>query len=187
MQILREVTQKELIAALEAVRAARDAALVTIAAHAEAPQVKEKVRTKFSMSQMLQCHGFPETSQTPVLTSSKRKRSDERDEDDSVGNESQSQSECKSESASESELKKCTKDKHRSVQDVGVGASDDGVADVMMAEGIPIRQPTTLVPDHSGIDVPSPKRARRLGTVVVQTATAVTVGAVATWSALAFS
>jgi len=164
MQILREVTQKELIAALEAVRAARDAALVTIAAHAEAPQVKEK---------------------TPVLTSSKRKRSDERDEDDSVGNESQS--ECKSESASESELKKSTKDKHRSVQDVGVGASDDGVADVMMAEGIPIRQPTTLVPDHSGIDVPSPKRARRLGTVVVQTATAVTVGAVATWSALAFS
>jgi hypothetical protein len=181
MQTLRETTQKEMASALEAVRAARDAALITIAAHAEAPQVKEKVRTILFLSHMLQYHGFPKTSQTPVLTSSKRKRYDEQDEDDSVGNESQS--ECKN----EIELKNCAKDNGRSVQDVGVGASDDGVADVMMAEGIPTRQPTTLVSNHSGIDVPSPKRARRLGTVVVQTATAVTVGAVATWSALAFS
>ena len=50
MQTLRDTTQKEMTAALEAVRAARDAALVTIAAHTEAPQVKEKVRMKFSES-----------------------------------------------------------------------------------------------------------------------------------------
>lgn len=37
-------------------------------------------------------------------------------------------------------------------------------------------------------DLPSPrKRARRVATVVAQTATAVTIGAIVTWSALAFS
>lgn len=73
------------------------------------------------------------------------------------------------------------------MQDVGVGVSDDGMADVIMAEGNPDVPPTTLVTNRSGIDVPSPKRARTIATFVVQTATAVTVGAVATWSALAFS
>ena len=69
------------------------------------------------------------------------------------------------------------------MQDVGVGVGDDVVADVIIAEGT---SPTTLVTNHSGIDVPSPKRSR-VAAVVMQTATAVTVGAVATWSALAFS
>jgi hypothetical protein len=176
MRTLRDTTQKEMTAALEAVRAARDTALITIATHAEAPQVKEKVRIDFLSSRTLEYHEFPETSQTPVLTSSKRKRYDEQDEDDSGGDESRS------------EPKNNAKDKsHRSVQDVGVGVGADGVADVIMAEGTPATPPTTLVTNHSGIDVPSPKRSRRVAAVVVQTATAVTVGAVATWSALAFS
>jgi hypothetical protein len=176
MRTLRETTQKEMATALEAVRAARDAALVTIAAHAEAPQVKEKVRLKSSLSYMFEYHKFPETSQTPVLTSSKRKRNDEQDEDDSGGNESRCECENGSEPKNNSKPK-C----HRSVQDVGVGVSDDGVS------ADPAVIPTTLVTNQNGIDFPSPKRARRVATVVVQTATAVTVGAVATWSALAFS
>ncbi|KAF8225465.1 hypothetical protein L208DRAFT_1408439 [Tricholoma matsutake] len=45
-------------AALEAVCAARDAALVTIAAHAEAAQVKEKVCLTFSSGHMLEYHEF---------------------------------------------------------------------------------------------------------------------------------
>jgi len=185
MRALRDTTQSDMAAALESVRAARDAALATIAAHAEAPQVEEKVRMKLPfLSHMLEYHEIPKSSQTPVLTSPKRKRCDEQDEDDSGGNESENKSE------NESEPKDHLQDKpHRSVQDVGVsvGVSGDGVADVIMAEGIPAIQPTTLITNHSGIDVPSPKRTRRVATAVMQTATAVTVGAVATWSALAFS
>ena len=174
MQMLRNTTQTEMAAALEAVRAARDAALVTIATYAEVPQVKEKVRLNFSLSPALGYHEVPETSQTPVLTSSKRKRYDEQDEDDSGRDESWSEPKDHNHTNDE---------RHRSVQDVGVGVDDDLVADAIMAED------TTLVTNHSGIDVPSPKRKRlrRVAAVVVQTATAVTVGAVATWSALAFS
>ena len=41
---------------------------------------------------------------------------------------------------------------------------------------------------HRLLDAPSPrKRTRRIGSVLTQTATAVTIGAVVTWSALAFS
>lgn len=140
---------------LEAVRAARDAALATIAAHAEAPQVRIG-DTDTS--------GPPhrETPQTPVLSSLKRKRSDESDENED-----------------EDGLK-------RSV-DIGVGVGD--AADVTMADAA---DPTTFTTTNtttntSGIDVPSPKRARRIATAVLHTATAVTVGAVAAWSALAFS
>jgi hypothetical protein len=171
MRTLRETTQKEMAAALETVRAARDAALVTIAAHVEAHQVKDKVGMKSSFSHMLEYHKFPESSQTPVLTSSKRKRNDEQDEDDSGGDESQS------DPTNNPRVKS-----HRRVHDVGVGVSDDRLS------ADPAITPTaTLVTSQSGIDVPSPKRARRVAAVVVQTATAVTVGAVATWSALAFS
>lgn len=179
MRTLHETTQKEMAAALEAVCAARDAALLSIAAHTEGPQVKEKVRTKFFSSPILEYH-IPGTSQIPVLTSSKRKRYDEQDEEESGRDERRSEREHESEPKNDANDRPC-----RDVQDVGVG--NDGMADVSMAEGIPVTLPTTLVTNHCGIDVPSTKRARRVAAVVVQTATAVTVGAIATWSALAFS
>jgi hypothetical protein len=100
----------------------------------------------------------PETPQTPVLSLLKRKRSDENDEGDN-------------------ELKRGV--------DVGVGASD--AADVTMTDAVNPTTLTTTTTNTNGIDVPSPKRARRITTIVLHTATAVTVGAVATWSALAFS
>jgi hypothetical protein len=47
--------------------------------------------------------------------------------------------------------------------------------------------PITTVTRIDGIAVPSPKRARRIAATVLHTATAATIGAIATWSALAFS
>jgi hypothetical protein len=176
MRTLRETTQKEMAAALESVRAARDAALLAIAAHTEGPQVKDKVGMKFFSGRILECH-IPGTSQTPVLTSSKRKRYDEQDEEESGRDERQSEREHDSEPKND---RPC-----RIVQDVGVG--NDETADVTMYEGLSAILPTTLVTNHCGIDVPPAKRARRVAAVVVQTATAATVGAIATWSALAFS
>jgi hypothetical protein len=46
---------------------------------------------------------------------------------------------------------------------------------------------TTVETGKDGVSVPSAKRARRIASVVVHTATAATLGAVAAWSALAFS
>ncbi|KAF9466729.1 hypothetical protein BDZ94DRAFT_1319246 [Collybia nuda] len=142
MRKLRESTQANMAAELEAVRAARDAALATIAAHVEAPQLRS-IETNTTGP-------YHETPQTPIPSSLKRKRSDEN------GDESQIR------------------------VDIGV---DAGVT--MVGATDPTFTDTTL--GLSEIDVPSPKRARRVATVVLQTATAVTVGAVATWSALAFS
>lgn len=46
---------------------------------------------------------------------------------------------------------------------------------------------STLTLKEEGVEVPKPKRARKILSVVVQTTTAVTIGAAITWSALAFS
>jgi hypothetical protein len=46
---------------------------------------------------------------------------------------------------------------------------------------------STLTSKEVGIQVPKMKRARKILSVVVQTTTAVTIGAAITWSALAFS
>jgi len=77
------------------------------------------------------------------------------------------------------------------VVDIGVGldADLDIDLDVQMDSKAPRGANEILPMLHSGwTDAPSPrKRARRIVTVVAQTATAVTLGAVATWSALAFS
>jgi len=118
---------------------------------------------------------------TPVLTSLKRKR-DDTDEN-----------EAEAEGQSESDV--LEKEAAKTVA-VAVGTDGADVDDVVMKEEAPLANsssssttskptPTPAVP----ADVPRRprKRARKFTKAFVQTATAVTLGAVVTWSALAFS
>ncbi|KAJ7584753.1 hypothetical protein C8J56DRAFT_1088499 [Mycena floridula] len=99
----------------------------------------------------------PDPVQTPVPVSLKRKRSDEQDEDE------------------------VTEPSMDIGIETGQGSANSGTWE-QQRSNMKTSELTT-----SGIDVPAPKRARRLAKVVAQTATAVTIGAVVTWSALAFA
>ncbi|KAE9389017.1 hypothetical protein BT96DRAFT_414759 [Gymnopus androsaceus JB14] len=72
-------------------------------------------------------------------------------------------------------------------ESVDVGSRSDSFVDSTDNDA------STMVPNADGILVPSPKRARRTararraGTIAVQTVTAISIGAVAAWTALAFS
>ena len=113
-------------------------------------------------------------SQTPVLLSLKRKR-DDTDENEEVDENETIQQGVVDIAAVESPIDLANQDK-----------------DVMMDEGVsvPSTQPEVLaaaVGTHSQFDAPPRKRAKRIASVLAHTATAVTIGAVVTWSALAFS
>jgi len=102
--------------------------------------------------------------QTPVPTSLKRKR-DDMDEDEGTSVE----------------------------QAESVPADDNGEADVTMIEQASVVDRADSTNDTAkgneiSVNVEPPrKKIRTIGSVVAQTATAVTIGAVITWSALAFS
>lgn len=176
MRTLRENTENQMAAELEMVKAAREAALASIAAaQAQLAQLAQ-VRVIDVVDASGEC---AHTAQTPVPTASlKRKRGDGEDEDEGEGlADEQDQS----------------KDISTGV-DVAVAESepvamqDDVLESAVLdesASSIPMM--TTTMKTADGIDVPSPKRARRIASAVVQTATAVTLGAVVTWGALAFS
>jgi hypothetical protein len=116
---------------------------------------------------------IPISFQTPVLLSLKRKR-DDTDENEEVDE-------------SEDIQQEAAVDITDSVTDLT--SQEKGVVDedvsvpVTKAEFLEVAAKT-----HRQVDGPSPrKRARRIASVLAQTATAVTIGAVVTWSALAFS
>ena len=189
MRTLREATFKHMTAELDAFRVARDEALATIAA-----QVEKQVCIVIDAGARGSVSERPQTTTAalPIVpTSLKRKRQDDEDDVDDAD------AECEG------------------LQDqaslVGGGAA---VADVTMADAAaqtsatppPQSPPSTsavsTLADHplfhscgamaeSSRSLPlrkrKYKRARRFAAVAVQTATAVTVGAIATWSALAFS
>jgi hypothetical protein len=107
-------------------------------------------------------HLANDASQTPVMTSLKRKRSEDEEEVEVQRGDSSMDA----------------------VAGSGSGDSTDAAANA----AVPVTPtPATAVHDGGVVNVRSPKRARRIATVVAQTATAVTIGAIATWSALAFS
>ncbi|KAF9074573.1 hypothetical protein BDP27DRAFT_139112 [Rhodocollybia butyracea] len=80
---------------------------------------------------------------------------------------------------------------HSSLKRKRADESDD--LDHEILDNMESSSSSTISPDVDGLMVPTPKRARRIararrvGTVVAQTAVAVTIGAAAAWTALAFS
>lgn len=131
MKALCEKAEMQIVADLEAVKAARMSALAAIASEVQVRPCQDTDR-----------HSSSDTQQTPLPTSLKRKRGDDEGED------------------------------------VSAGCASAG----MMRCGSAVTARRSME-----ITARSRKRARRLMSTVVQTATAVTVGAIVTWSALAFS
>jgi hypothetical protein len=170
MRVLRETSKVQMTADLESIRVMRETAVANIN-EAQAQAAKAIDACTFTVKNFIEQRITPlDDSQTPVLLSLKRKR-DDTDENEEVD---------------ESE---------NTPQSVGVEGSIDPVnqdKDVVMDEevSVPSTKPevlaaTTVV--HQ-LDAPHPrKRARRIVSVLAQTTTAVTIGAVAAWSALAFS
>ena len=160
MRVLKEETLKQLAAERAAIEAERTA---VEAARAEAFAMIESIKKQQEelREQMQQQHQTPAPLSSPS-TSLKRKRSEAEDEIPET--------------------------------DTGLRDVDDDVpmANLAVSEPEPRlrRAHTEPIPilTHGNYHDRRPyKRARRLASVAVQTATAVTVGAIATWGALAFS
>ncbi|KAG5641630.1 hypothetical protein DXG03_004566 [Asterophora parasitica] len=167
MRNLRTTTLEQMSAELEAVRAARDAALAKIAAQVEAQVcIARHLTAKQRRSEGQRAQAVPVSAMSGA--SLKRKRSDFEDKDETDAGRARVYMEHKN-------------------SNNGVGASGAVNGTITDAEG-----PTTFANSHPVVChrhsvPPSAKRVRRIATVAVQSATAVTVGAIATWSALAFS
>jgi hypothetical protein len=136
MKVIRENTENEMAAELQAVKTARIDALAAIAS-----EIQVRLAGETDHSSPANMH------QTPLNPSLKRKRSDDEGESAST--------EC------------------------SLGGGD---IDISAPTVLPVRTPIL-----DGMEVPTSKRARRIVSTVMHTATAITLGAVATWSALAFS
>ncbi|KAF8814569.1 hypothetical protein BYT27DRAFT_7230489 [Phlegmacium glaucopus] len=172
MQILQETSRVQMAAEIEAIKVMRETAMADIAEAQVRAAKASQVCTKTSKVVIEHCFTPLDNSQTPVLLSLKRKR-DDTDENEEVDDIQQdvdfAHVECSF---------------HLANQD----------KDVVMDEEVPSTKLDILAAapgtaaTHRQLDVPPPrKRARRIASVLAQTATAVTIGAVVTWSALAFS
>lgn len=169
MRILRETSQVQMAAEIEAIKVMRETAMPNIAEAPAQAAMASQVCTNIFKVVVEQCFTPFDDSQTPVLLSLKRKR-DDTDENEEV-NESED------------------------IQGLyfTVGGSVHLVnqdKDVVMDEEVPSTKLDVLAAadtTHRQLDAPPRKRARRIASVLAQTATAVTIGAVVTWSALAFS
>lgn len=165
MRVLHERTAEQMDTELRLVREARDAALAQIAAHVEA---QAQVRIPLDRRAERRSEYSQSTSSSSVSTrpSLKRKRSDDACDADYVVGENGSEG-----------ADKCN-------EDTGVGSGDAMMANLAVP---PASASIARCCHHHNPHPPPSKRARRIAAVAVQTATAVTVGAIATWSALAFS
>ncbi|CAA7264543.1 unnamed protein product [Cyclocybe aegerita] len=175
IKLLRKTTQQQATEELEAIKVLREAAMSDIAtaqAEVKALALQAKQAQQAAAAAM-------QATKTPVLTSLKRKRDDTDENEEGSG-------------ASEKCVSAVEKESENSVVAAGLKGED-----VEMDEGAAAPIPTAaFVPMDVDlvktrvvvVDGPRPrKRARRFASIVAHTATAVTIGAVVTWSALAFS
>lgn len=185
MKTLRDTAQQELDEQLTAIKAIRANEAAAMVARNLSRTPALQVRSFFpSVLDLGDIHHDHHPHQTPVLTSLKRKRDDtDKNGDEAVEAEAE---------AGDVHLAMAKNDENPE-SGVAVGAS---AGDVVMKDEAATTLPTitttnvelaapltTRAPDSP----PPRKRARRIVRTVARTAGAVTVGAVVTWSALAFS
>jgi hypothetical protein len=182
MKTLRDTAQREIDEQLIAIKAMRaNEAAAMIARNLSRTQAADasQVRSLFTvchvpMAKFINDHPVPH--QTPVLTSLKRKR----DDTDENGDEEEVVEAHQAEASGGVDM---TENTERS------GGAITAHDDVVMKDAIPTA--STDIAAALAIRAPEPprprKRARRFVRAMAQTATAVTIGAVVTWSALAFS
>ena len=176
MRLLRETSQAQMAAELEAIKVMRETAMTNIAeAQAQAAKASQVCTNTSEVLIEQGVHPSLTISQTPVLLSLKRKR------DDTDENEEANESENIQQQAVDVEITDDVIDLTSQGNDVVV--DEDVSVPLTKAEFLEAATRT-----HRQIDGPRPrKRTRRIASVLAQTATAVTIGAVVTWSALAFS
>ena len=188
MKTLRDTAQREIdeqLIAIKAMRANEAAAMIARNLSRTEAADASQVRSFFpSVMFHGEIHHDHRPHQTPVLTSLKRKR----DDTDENGDEEEVVEAHQAEGASGVDSTTMTENPERS-----------GANDVVMKDGAAAPIPTastdiaTAVAAATALAIRAPepprprKRARRFVRAMAQTATAVTIGAVVTWSALAFS
>lgn len=188
MKTLRDTAQREIdeqLIAIKAMRANEAAAMIARNLSRTEAADASQVRSFFpSVMFHGEIHHDHRPHQTPVLTSLKRKR----DDTDENGDEEEVVEAHQAEEASGVDSTTMTENPERS-----------GANDVVMKDGAAAPIPTastdiaTAVAAAAALAIRAPepprprKRARRFVRAMAQTATAVTIGAVVTWSALAFS
>ncbi|KAH9475154.1 hypothetical protein JR316_0012265 [Psilocybe cubensis] len=182
LKSFRDGMKKEVDDELASMKALHEATMARIAEQdAQHQQTKELLRQCQEAQARLEAKSNAEVdaAQTPVLTSLKRKR-DDTDENEDVDE----RETCKSENMAVD----C--ETNAVGPEASTGSSSDNVIDgnAFAAEGTGLLESSGPLVKAFTVDGPPPrKRARRFVKVVAKTATAVTVGAVMTWSALAFS
>jgi len=186
MKTLRDTAQREIdeqLIAIKAMRANEAAAMIARNLSRTEAADASQVRSFFpSVMFHGEIHLDHRPHQTPVLTSLKRKR------DDTDENGDEEVVEAHQAEASGVDSTTMTENPERSG---GATAHDDVVMKDGATAPIPTASTDMAAAAALAIRVPeSPrprKRARRFVRAMAQTATAVTIGAVVTWSALAFS
>ena len=183
MKTLRDTAQREIDEQLVAIKAMRtNEAAAVIAKTLSRTEAAEASQVRSFFPSVLfhgEIHHDHRPHQTPVLTSLKRKRDDTDENGDDDDEEVV-------EAGGGVHSMMMTENNNNNLEGSG-GAT----ADAVMTDGAnPIPTATTDI-EKLAIQTPdSPpprKRARRFVRAMAQTATAVTIGAVVTWSALAFS
>ena len=161
MTIAREAA----LAVIDQAKAILASPITTVASPDEGDQVRSSPLI-VSTTEFIQVVNERPPQQTPVLTSLKRKRDDTDEDEGSVGQ----------------------------TESVQVVSADDlvtgmakGETDVTMIEQASAMDSAKTIDMSVDVEPPPRKKIRTIGSVVAQTATAVTIGAVITWSALAFS
>jgi len=182
MKTLRDTAQREIdeqLIAIKAMRANEAAAMIARNLSRTEAADASQVRSLFpSVMFHGEIHLDHRPHQTPVLTSLKRKR----DDTDENGDE---------EVVEAHQAEASGVDSENPERSGGATAHDDVVMKDGATAPIPTASTDMAAAAALAIRVPeSPrprKRARRFVRAMAQTATAVTIGAVVTWSALAFS
>lgn len=176
MRLLRETSQAQMAAEIEAIKVMRETAMADIA-QAQAQAAKASQVCSNTSKVLIEQRFTPSLtiSQTPVLLSLKRKRDDTDENEEADENENIQQAVDIADVEGSIDL--ANQDKDVVVVDEDVSAPSTKPDVLEAAAGT-----------HRQLDAPPPrKRTRRIGSVLAHTATAVTIGAVVTWSALAFS
>ncbi|PPQ99380.1 hypothetical protein CVT24_009210 [Panaeolus cyanescens] len=182
LTLLRDNAMKDVAAELESIKVLRQTAMADIE-KAKAELAAQALKFAEERCASPSPISFRSGRTTPVPPSLKRKR-DDTDENEDRDEAGEGDSSLMSERFPESEF-------HRVAQAMPGVAEARDQQDVAM-EGIQLPLTMTALRDDiygpHVLDSPPPrKRARRVVSVVAQTATAVTIGAVVTWTALAFS
>ncbi|KNZ82372.1 hypothetical protein J132_00187 [Termitomyces sp. J132] len=162
MRALHERTVEQMDTELRLVREARDAALAHIATHVEA-QAQVRIPIDRRAERHFECPQNISLSSVFMSPSLKRKRSNG-DADCAMGEHDNS-----------------------ITGDSGTSVGDAMTADTMVPSSVSASIALCCHRHSHDLPMPLSKRARNIAAVAAQTATAATVGAIATWSALAFS